>query len=321
MKMSLDLFKYYSKTPVLKGCLDCKHVKPIFTLPDDVFIVSKTKNKLAGTKPFTVNIFNPYTRKYCYQDLNLDLSKPAQLVLEKTKSLSGRHEPLLLKFHPDNIASVFKKVKDPKTGMVKKVPHKIRILTSTDENWTTTYHFMSKDLKTEIGYLSIGDYNLLKKNKPNDYINQEFYDIELLKNYKAKGIIGERIKISYLQNFDDELYSGIGLLADKLSVEYCVKNKLPLNIVSYADKGSHIAHYKRGKRFFLIKKNSIEAEYFGKHYGETNINKVIKKLLNQFSSDSKADISDWGTSAMYLPQKTAEEYAKMISQKPILHDV
>ncbi len=313
MKVNFDFFKKYSSTPVMSGCLACKKVKSAFTLKKDIFISNKEQKK-----SYYVNLFNPYTRIYNYSTLNLDLSRPCTIRLAETKANPLRNKPLILKFHPDNIGTVYKKVKDRKTGTIKKKPLKVRILTSSDNVWTTTYHFLSKDLKKEIGYVSIGDYKLLKENDKNEFLRLKFYDRFLLKNHEKQGITGDRIKILYLQNSDDSVYSGVGRLADRLAVEYCLKQGLPLNIVSDADIGSYIAHYKRGKRYFVPEKDSYSREFFIEKYGENNPNKIIEQLLsNHTGSGEKIDLHNWGALPMYLPHKIAEKYAEMSKFSPL----
>lgn len=320
MKINIDLFKKFSPTPIMSGCLSCKKIRPLFTLENDLFLREYQNNK-TKFKDYSIKLFNPYTRMYCFSDLRLDLSRPWKFSLCKSNANLLRHEPLALKFHPDNVATIFKKVKDRNTKNIKKVPFKVRVLTSSDNVWTTTYHFMSYDLKKEIGYVSIGDYRLLEKNDKNEFWRTKFYDRPLLKNYKRQGITGDRIKILYLQNSDDSVYSGVGLLADRLAVEYCLKNNLPLNIVSDADMGSHIAHYKRGKRFFPFKSDWYASGSFFEKYHDLNFNRVIKKLLSSaLKNNEKVDISDLGALPMYLPKKLAQKYAQLAKSSPIIHD-
>ncbi len=320
MRINLDFFKKFLPTPVMRGCLDCKKIRPAFTLEKDVFN-SQLQNRQNNFKDYFVKLFNPYTRMYCFSNLRLDLSKPWKFSLCKTNANLLRHEPLALKFHPDNVATVFRKVKDRSTGNIKRVPFKVRVLTSSDNEWTTTYHFMSNDLKKEVGYVSIGDYRLLEKNNKNEFLRTKFYDRPLLKNYKRQGVTGDRIKILYLQNSDDTVYSGIGLLADRLAVEYCLKNNLPLNIVSDADIGSHIAHYKRGKRFLPFTKGWYNSAAFFEKYNDLNPNRVIRNLLfSSVKNNEMIDLSGLGALPMYLPKKLAQKYAQLAKSSPIIHD-
>lgn len=308
----LSIFKKYSQTPVLKNCLNCKRVKPVAQLEKDVFCAKPALQKIETT------VYNPYTSQMQSGIFNIDLKKPAELVFDRFKRISQRNKPVTLRYTPENTAYVYKKIHTAENG-IKKQKMKVNVLTSTDGESITTYHFFTPDLKREIGYVSIADCRLLKKNNFYEYSKEAYFNKPLHVDHKKEGIVGDRIKIDYLQNWDDKKYGGIGELADRLSVEYCINNNLPLNIVSEADINSHIAHYKRGKRFFMPATESNAGDFFKNRYGTKNPNQIIKKLLSE-SRDARIDTGSWGCLPMYMPQELAQKYAGMAKNSPIIKD-
>ena len=106
-------------------------------------------------------------------------------------------------------------------------------------------------------------------------------------------------------------------MADQLEIEYCLKNKINPLILSEADPGSHIAHYKRGKRFFPLRDGDYAKDFFTQKYNCSNVNTIISKLLTE-NGDKKIDISDWPCINMCLSKSAVAKYLKQIKEKPIL---
>lgn len=311
---NLNIFKQYSHTPVLRNCLECPKVRSFARIERDMFDCSKMQN----FKEIETSVFNPYTNIMIFGNFKINLSRPAELTFRKFSSDSARNKQITLRYNPENKATIYKRIKT-KDGGIKKQKLDVNVLTSNDGEWRTTYHFFTPNLKKEIGYITIGDYSTLKKVNPYEFMNEKYFNNALFADYKKQGIIGDRIKIDYLQNWDDKRYSGIGALGDRLSVEYCLRNKLPLNIISEADFNSHIAHFLRGKRYFIPPKDSAAGEFFQKRYGTRNPNAIIKNLLKE-SNGNRIDTSGWGLLPMYMPKETAEKYVKSALESPIIKD-
>lgn len=291
MKIPIELSKMWAP-PAAKKCFNCSKLKPLFTLDRDIAVFSKAANaKLSDVK---LKLYNYSALSNNMAEVKIDLSKPCEIRLEKYESiLKSRQKPMTAFYNPDCNGTIYVRKLNKKTGQVVKKPLQVNILRSED-GAEITYHFMKKDLSKELGYVCFLD---LKKEAPS--LNRE------------------GLSVSFLQNWDDKKYSGIGELADRLEVEYCLKNNMKPRITSDAEVGSHIAHFKRGKRFCALKKDSTAYSYFQEKFNCTDLNKIIKGLLKK-SDGKKIDISDWGWVDMYLSKKMIEKYTQMIKENPIL---
>lgn len=295
MKIPFEIPKIWAP-PAAKKCFRCPNMKPLFTLDKDIAVF---KGKPAKLTHVNFEMYNYATLSRNLGEAEIDLTKPTEIMLDKFQSQSKSRQKLLKVFYnPDCNATIYVRKQNNKTGKIEKKPMEVNIMRSSDEEGHTTFHFMKKDLSKEVGYVTILDYAKEKKIKG--------------LNKAPKGIT-----VSCLQNWDDKKYSGIGKLADRLGVEYCLKNRIKPRIISEADPGSHIAHYKRGKRFYPLDKDGFAYEYFKEKYNCTDMNKVIKKLLEK-SDENEIDIKDWGSADMYLPQKMIDKYIQIIKENPLL---
>lgn len=226
-------------------------------------------------------------------------------------------EKIKVNFNPENRAIIYKKVKDPKSGKVKKVPCEVYVAESKKDGWQTTYHFIEKDMKTEAGYVTIDDWSKLKKDST---MWSVYENSALLDEYPKLGVTGKRVSVEYLQNNNEALYAGIGTAADQLAVEYCLKNGFKPNITSVADYESHIAHYNRGRRFFEISKDDIDidAYEFLEQFGTLNPNKIIEERMVAAKAGERIDTSDLGALHMYMPQEIIQNYLDKIAKNKIL---
>ena len=187
------------------------------------------------------------------------------------------------------------------------------VVLKTNKNRTeTTYHFVSKNRKKEYGYV---DLTLCKNIKDFEYVY--FGSDEcLLKDYPEYGIKGQRVIVDYLQNNNDSRYSGIGKLADKITVKHCLDNGIKPVIISIADWDSHVAHYKRGKRYLPLEPGTKTYNFFMKKYGSTDVNQVLEKLVEEAElNEEKVDISCWNPIPMYMPKELAQKYVKELKSK------
>lgn len=244
---------------------------------------------------------------------------------EKTLTIKSRldilydHQYQLLKVtcNPLDKANIYKKVVNPKTGVTEKVPFEVQIAKS-EQGFKKNFHFLHPDTNEEIGFFTINNFLTPK----NNYAAQNLLeDLGLLENHYEEGIVGERISIEYLQNNKEDQYGGIGQAADQIAVEYCLKNNIKPNIVSMAALNSHAAHYKRGRRFFKIDKDSLNPDYyeFIKEYGTNDPNVIIKERIEKTPKGKIVDCDDLGNLYMYMPKAIVERYAKLAKENPILH--
>lgn len=185
----------------------------------------------------------------------------------------------------------------------------VEILKEKNEHFITTYHFVSPTSKKYHGYVTLA---LLDEPKKYDSC-YEGYEKKVLDDYPELDIVGPRAIVDYLRNNDEQEYGGVGLLADKLGVKHCLDNGFPPLIISEAAKNSHIAHYKRGKRFLPLKPESNEYKFFMERYGTADVNKIIKTSLEQ-SNGEKLDIREWPNLIMRLSEEKVEQYRKELGR-------
>lgn len=159
---------------------------------------------------------------------------------------------MYVEYNGKDNAIIYKKTFNPETKQIEKTPVKVcvgKIITGH----VSTYCLFDEKTKQQIGYVKLGD---IKKG-----IEYNFYEAEsdspIQKDYPQYNIIGDRISIDFVENFCPNEYSGIGEVADQIALEYCLKENLPLQIISEAGQGSVIAHYKRGRKFLPVEEKNI----------------------------------------------------------------
>lgn len=225
----------------------------------------------------------------------------------------GNHKQRKLKveLNPKDKAVIYKKVLNKETGKTTKIPIEVFVAKSQNK-YRTSYHFLDENVN-EIGYVTIYDWSKAPSFEKADTIYS--------KNYPELGIVGDRITIDCLQNNNEQKYAGIGKAADQIAIEYCLKEGLTPNIVSLADTGSLIAHYKRGRRFFKVQEDDIFSDYEGlmAEYGTNDPNKIIETQLASLPKGSWIDCTDLGQLHMYMPQEIIQKYLNKIKEHPILH--
>ena len=234
-----------------------------------------------------LSLFNPFTMRRLESKQKIDLKKECKIIM---KDPLAERNPLILDYNPSRTGSLIDKKK--------KSPIPVNILKSECQHYENqiAYHFMSKDLKKEYGYVELYTPIFDSKN-------------ELLKDYPEYGIVGPRVIVSYLQNWDESKVGGVGKLADKLAVKYCQEQGIEPNIVSYADAYSHVAHFKRGKRFIPPKEGSEDYIFLKKQYGKTDPNEILQsEIQNAKWNGTDVDLLGWGYLMMYLPKDLIEKY-------------
>jgi len=242
-------------------------------------------------KPIALKIYNPFTRSFSSDEIIADLSQPQVFELTNNSRKIYKGEHIKVDYDPARCDFLYDKVN--------KKPIKTVILKTFNGSNGYGYNFMSEDLKQEYGYLSFSVYN----NKTPSLMAFE----ELLEDRPKQGIVGPKLVVDYVQNWNDNKIGGLGHLADKLTVKYCLDNNLPVNIVSVADRGSHMAHYLRGKRFFPLEEGTHEYMFYKEKYGKTDINKILEEYLPKLKHNQKLKL-DMGFLPMYMPQKLVQKY-------------
>lgn len=219
--------------------------------------------------------------------------------------------------NPPDKGTIYKKVFNEETGVTEKVPMDVDIAKSKDGN-TVSYYFLEPETQEELGFVIIDDWRMAKFNPVFDYYLD---NSKLIDDFPEQGIEGERISIEYLQNNNEEKYSGIGRLADQIAIEYCLQEGIEPNIISLAEPNSHAAHYKRGRRFLPVDKYDKDIDYyeFVKEYGTDDPNKIVEERITKTPKGKKVDTSDLFGIYMYMPQEVVQKYLKQIKENPVLH--
>lgn len=181
----------------------------------------------------------------------------------------------------------------------------VNILKQKEKDFLTTYHFVPTNKEKPCGYVTLA---LIDDPKKFDFW-YEGHEKKVLEDYPELGIVGPRVVVDYLKNSDESEYAGIGVLADKIGVKHCLDNGFPPLIISEAAKNSHIAHYKRGKRFLPLESYTSEYKFFMDKYGTADVNAIIKTSIEQ-SNGEKLDIRDWPNLIMRLSEEKVEQYKK-----------
>ena len=215
--------------------------------------------------------------------------------------------------NPAQKAVIYKKVFNPETKTIQKIKQTVNIAVSKDK-WYTTYHLLEPQTNRELGYVTICDFEKAKNYK----FSSLFMDSKLSKDYPEAEIFGPRISIEYLQNNFENEYSGIGKTADQIAIEYCIQNNINPQIVSLAEEGSLIAHYKRGRRFLGFEKENNEIKKLINDYGTDDPNEIIAKMISNTKNSEHINCDALGSLYMYMPQNIIEKYIKLIKESPIL---
>ena len=192
-----------------------------------------------------------------------------------------------------NIGQIYHKITDPITGKIEKtvIDVDIDIKKRYDQ---TIYTF--KDKGKETGHLILEDHVDIPE-KEKIYL--------LTKDIPEFGIVGDRVIVKQLMNYDQTKYSGIGDLADKIAVQHCQKLGIKPVIISEAAYNSHAAHYKRGKRFIYSDKTN-------------NPNEIVKRIIEETPKGEKCDTSRMGILITYMPDEIIEKHIKELEKNPIL---
>lgn len=213
--------------------------------------------------------------KYAIPKEEFDMSRPQIFRYTAGKK---RNMSFYMDFDPNRVGKLYdKKKKNPVSVYI------IKTYKSFLPN-NVSYYFLSKTLEECYGHVELC--NDTRKN---------------------------RLVVLWLENNKPDKIGGVGKLADRVASKYCAKNNLPFTIESTAVTDSMMAHYKRGKRFVLPKKDGFEYAFLMYQYGTSDVNQVMENLLKESEKNGKkADLSCFNNYnfAMYLPKELAQKYAK-----------
>lgn len=218
--------------------------------------------------------------------------------------------------NPKEKGTVYKKIFNKETGKTEKIPFEVAIAKS-NKDWKVSYHFLDPKTQEELGFVVIDDWRLAKNNPIYKFLVE---NSRLIDDFPEFGISGDRVSIDFLQNNKEDMYCGLGNLADQIAIEYCLKENITPNIVSVADLNSHAAHYKRGRRFFPLDKNDPDIDYyeFKAAFGTTDPNEIVKKRIESTPKGQKVNTEDLVGLYMYMPQEIIKKYLEKIKESPIL---
>lgn len=213
--------------------------------------------------------------KYAIPKEEFDISHPKIFRYPSDKKVNMS---FCMDFDPNRVGKLYdKKKKNPVSVYI------VKTYKSTDPN-NVSYYFLSKTLDECYGHVELS--NDTRKN---------------------------RLIVEWLENTKPDKVGGVGKLADRVASKYCAKNNLQFNIESIAVTDSMMAHYKRGKRFVIPKKDGYEYTSLVNQFGTSDINQVMENLLKESEKNGKkADLScfKYYNFSMYLPKDLAQKYAK-----------
>lgn len=194
-----------------------------------------------------------------------------------------------------NIGQIYEKVIDETTGKIIKKPIDVEIEIEDRKSWDqTVYHFKHND--KEVGYVIL-----------EDHINipEEEKIFLLTSDIPQFGIVGDRVIVKHLMNFNQKRYAGIGELADRITVEHCNRLGIKPVIISEASYNSHAAHYKRGKRYLYSDENN-------------NPNEIVRKIIEETPTGEQCNTGHLGMLISYMPEELVQKIQKYLLENPIL---
>ncbi len=213
-------------------------------------------------------------------------------------------EELSVTMIPESRPVLFKRIKGV-SGQVEKVPVTLNLAESKD-NYRTFYHFLEPDTNKEVGFVAIADWNKAKDSIP---YKMGMFDEGLIKNYPQLGVTGDRVSIDYVKNNNERLYAGVGNLADRLAIEYCLKHNLKPNVTLTASENAHSAHFQRGYRFVPV------ANFNGASFDP---NKVVASRIKYNDVGKRVNTRNLGNLYMYMPQEVVKKHLAEIQKGSVL---
>lgn len=225
---------------------------------------------------------------------------------------TGKAKTITVNQNPLDKAVIYKKVYNALTGKYDKKPFCVDVASCEEKN-ITRYILLDPKSHNELAYCEISQV----KELPVDNV----VDSLLTKDFPEYGLVGDKVTILGLKNNFYGSLSGVGEVCDRIAIEYCLKNNIKPNIISYADCDSHAAHYKRGRKFIDVRKAPLflDPEKFYQRYGTYDPNVVIKKLVDSAPEGQRVCTANLIGIFMYMPQDVVRKYMNVIREHPILH--
>ena len=194
-----------------------------------------------------------------------------------------------------NKGQIYKKVTDCTTGKTTKQPIEVDVEVDERKSWDQTVYTF-KDKGKDVGYVIL-------ENHLNIPDWQKIY--LLTSDIPEFGIVGDRVIVQHLMNLDQANYAGIGELADRITVEHCNRLGIKPVVIAEASYNSHVAHYKRGKRYLYSNENN-------------NPNNIIKEIIEKTPEGEKCNTGFMGMLISYMPDELIEKIQQYLSKNPIL---
>lgn len=300
----------YNQRPVNNSTVSFKGI-PQGLKADAVEFSKKVAEEII---PKNIKLLNVNTQKQEVFLLEKGLAQVQKVIDETVSVYSGHIEPMKISYNPENKGIIFKKVRNAKTGEIKKIPMEVNILETTLHDFETVFHFMKPDMSKELGHAILHDYSSIKGS---DFFKHHYGRGPHLR-YRPKLGIKNPIVTEFVHNGDRQKYSGMGDLTDRLSVEYCLRKGIEPSVTSLATGNSLVARYKEGRRFVPLSKNDTGADAFKAKYNTLDPNKAMEQIIEK-SKGKKIKSSGFDMTVMYLPENKIAEYTKMAQTSPILH--
>ncbi|MBQ6516119.1 hypothetical protein IJI31_02955 [bacterium] len=205
---------------------------------------------------------------------------------------------------PKHKGIIYKKVRDEKGNVIKKIPVEVDIV-----NWGEG-EFQFKLDDECIGYVQL-------HHIPAEECDKNSW-AELYMNYKEEGVVGDRLEVKYLSNQNEEEYGGIGHLADLLEVAACKEMGIKPNVISHAALNASPLHYVRGKRFIPYERYCSIEERDEYDILDKNPNDTIKEIIESTPKGEKFDTSELDMFlVMYMPKDMIKSLEKELKKHPI----
>lgn len=126
------------------------------------------------------------------------------------------------------------------------------------------------------------------------------------------------VNVSFIRNYNPNMYSGFGWIADQIEVEHCLKRGLKdFEITSEASLNSHALHFIRGKRFGEIT-DPQKKEKLLKLFNTADINKIVEMIIKTTPKGSEYNTKFLERIPMFMPQSLIKKYIEIIKKHPLL---
>lgn len=189
---------------------------------------------------------------------------------------------------PDTFPHIIMSNKNAQGNVIKeKIPVEVSSKCYPSENGENFTKYLVKTKKIPIGYVNLID----KKNG---------------------------VQVSFIRNYNPQIYSGFGKIADQIEVEHCIKRGLTdFEITSEAALNSHAYHYLRGKRFGMITDIAKRNELLEK-FKTLDVNKIVKRIIAMTPVGEEYNTKAIGAVPMFMPKELIKKYIELAKEHPLL---